>query len=54
MTQAEINEGKILVVEDEAVPRRLLVLLMATQVGGDVWLNERESANATGIDPQAG
>lgn len=32
----------------------LLVLLMATQVGGDVWLNERESANATGIDPQAG
>ena len=32
----------------------LLVLLMATQVGGDVWLKERESANAAGIDPQAG
>jgi low temperature requirement protein LtrA len=30
----------------------LLVLLCAGQVGGDVWLNEREAANAGGVDIQ--
>ena len=32
----------------------LLALLCATQVGGDVWLNEREAVNATGVDLQGG
>ena len=32
----------------------LLALLCAGQVGSDVWLNERESANATGINLQDG
>ncbi len=32
----------------------LLALLCATQVGGDVWLNERESVNATGVHLQDG
>jgi low temperature requirement protein LtrA len=32
----------------------LLALLCATQVGGDVWLNEREAANATGVGLQDG
>jgi len=30
----------------------LLALLCAAQVGGDVWLNEKESANATGVNIQ--
>jgi low temperature requirement protein LtrA len=30
----------------------LLALLCATQVGGDVWLSERESANAEGVNIQ--
>jgi low temperature requirement protein LtrA len=32
----------------------LLALLCAAQVGGDVWLDERESANADGVDIQKG
>jgi low temperature requirement protein LtrA len=32
----------------------LLTLLCAVQVGSDVWLNERESANATGVNLQEG
>ena len=35
VTQTETNEGKILVVEDEAVPRRLLVLSLE-RIGFDV------------------
>jgi len=35
VTQADMNEGKILVVEDEAVPRRLLVLSLE-RIGFDV------------------
>ena len=30
----------------------MLALLCAAQVGGDVWLDERESANADGVDIQ--
>ncbi len=32
----------------------LLALLCASQVGGDVWLNEREAANAGGVNLQDG
>ena len=32
----------------------LLALMCAVQVGSDVWLNERESANATGVNLQDG
>ena len=32
----------------------MLALLSAAQVGGDVWLDERESANADGVDIQKG
>ncbi len=32
----------------------LLALLCAVQVGGDVWLNEREAANAQGVNIQDG
>lgn len=32
----------------------LLAALCAAQVGGDVWLNEREAATATGVDLQDG
>jgi low temperature requirement protein LtrA len=32
----------------------MLALLCAAQVGGDVWLDERDSANADGVDIQKG
>jgi hypothetical protein len=32
----------------------LLALLCAAQVGGDVWLDEREAANAGGVNLQDG
>jgi len=36
------------------VTMALLALLCAAQVGGDVWLNQREAANAGGVDIQDG